>query len=405
MYKKCIITVIAIAAVVAVTFVYFVSIAPDQIAAQESRSLEEIIEYMFHHPFSWDDYLYMLERGTPINQTLTYENFELEVLGAIAVAGLPFYSLNWEHLYNIYEETGEWPHFHDYEEISAFLARKFYFVSIRDTEGTIDMSSVQPDDIELDLTSVRSHGTILTFVHYDASMSKVYYLIGYSDILPPCTTDLSIPFAIGQVNIGLTEFKIDLGISITDILDNHVANFCEREPNWTSGVVFEREIYDELIAGNFSPILLDRRPLYNELYIHAYYRTHITNITFIDNLLLVQVREPFWQSTLQSRSRYSWIRFSIVDTRIESASTLSVIENREQRAIIELSATDFTNFFYGDEQREYRIVRHMFFVPDCDILPYLDFNVSGAYFEERVSVHFYFPGVEVPIQHMEREWR
>ena len=88
--------------------------------AQEPSVLYSIVESMhFQLDLSWYDYMYLLEQGAPINQTLTYENFELEVLGAIAVAGVPFYDLNWEYMSNRYEETGEWPHDHD-EKISVF---------------------------------------------------------------------------------------------------------------------------------------------------------------------------------------------------------------------------------------------------------------------------------------------
>ena len=432
MYKKPALIMIAVAAVVAVAFVYFVIIAPENLnevyyvvapvsetedlqlqeitlpdegsleltTVQEPRSLHEILESLFRQPLSWDDYLYMLERGTPINQTLTYENFELEVLGAIAIAEPAFYHPAWMITGSIIEETEEWQQRDYYEEIGIFFVRKFYFVSLRDTVGKTDLSNTMLGDIEFDFVGSLNHGTLYMFVHYDASTSTSYHVVGYTNYKLQDTTDLITSFTIGQTNIGRTEFSKDLGLPVADILNSHEASFGEFHPRW--GLRFDYiianqdpDIYGKIRASGFFRDFRDQFLYFNELDIHLYGGMYITNIALRDNFLHVQVIEPAEQDIPQSR--YDWMRLGIVDTRIESISTLPVWDDYEIRGIWELSNHDMSESFDNNELMEHMITEHVFFVPDLDMLQYLDFNVMGVYFEERIQVHFDFPGVEVSI--------
>ena len=402
MHKKYAITMITVAVVVVVVFVYFATNAFDElsddpnedfyveVSVQETEDLQEqeislpsdssialtaerepsdllwIIESLFHplfhQPLSWDDYVYLLERGTPINQTLTYGCFELEVLGAIAIAEP---AIDWEQLFNIYKETGEWLHYHDYVELSLYGVLVFYFVSLHDTSGETDLSDVRLDDVAIDFATTRSHFTFMSFVHYDARTSKTYLVVGDRMYVPPCTTVLSSSFTIGQVNIGHRDFMKDLGMTIADILDNHEANFDE------DGFMY-----------------------FNELSLYAYGCIYITNIVLRDNLLRVQTKEPFEQINL--RTHYDWLSLTVVDTRVEPISNLTFFENVDLRAV-RLIQTAFLTRFFGIDVLELNILEYEFYIPDLDMLPYLDFSVFGAYFEKRIPVHFDFPGVEVPI--------
>ena len=398
MYKKSALIMISIAAVVAVAFVYFTTNSTDDpiedfcveasvpetedlqaqeipllsdssyalTAEQEPSDLHRIIESLFHplfhQPLSWDDYVYMLERGTPINQILTYGSFELEVLGAIAVAEP---TTDWEKLFDIYEETGEWLHYHDYVEISLYGVRMFYFVSLHDTSGETDLSDVRLGDVEIDFVITHFNLTFMIFVHYDARTSKAYLIVGDRIYMPPCTNVLSSSFTIGQVNVEQTYFTKDLGIPVADLLNNHEASF------------------DELGFMYFG-----------ELNIYVYGGRYITNIALRDNMLRVQTIEPYERVNL--RTRYDWLGLTVVDTRIEPISNLTFFENVELRAV-RLMQTAFLTRFFGKDVLEYNIQEQEFYIPDLDMLPYLDFSVHGSYFEERIPVYFIFPGVEVPI--------
>ena len=401
MYKKPALTMIAVAVVVAVAFVYFTTNSSDDpiedfyfessvsetenlqaqenplssdssyalTADQEPSDLHGIIESLFHplfhQPLSWDDYVYMLERGTPVNQTLTYGSFELEVLGAIAVAEP---AIDWEKVFDIYEETGEWLHYHDYVEISLYGVRMFYFVSLHDTSGETDLSDVRLGDVEIDFVTTHFNLTFIIFVHYDARTSKAYLVVGDRIYMPPCTTVLSSSFTIGQVNIGQTFFTKDLGIPIAGLLNNHEASFDE------FGIMY-----------------------FNELNIYVYGGRYITNIALRDNLLRVQTIEPF--ERVSERTHYDWLSLTVVDTRVEPISNLTFFQNVDLRAV-RLIQTAFLTRFFGKDVLELNILEYEFYIPDLNVLPYLDFSVFGAYFEKRIPVHFDFPGVEVPIHEM-----
>ena len=92
-----------------------------------------------------------------------------------------------------------------------------------------------------------------------------------------------------------------------------------------------------------------------------------------------------------------WIRLSVVDTRIEPKSTLAFFENIELRAVGMQHTFDVTGLFDEEGLFEHRILDREFYIPDLDVLPYLDFSVSGFYYAERIPVHFDFPGAEVPV--------
>ena len=370
----------------------------------QPRDLHDMLEAIMWQAFSWDDYVYLLERATPINQTLTYENFEIEVLGAIATSGVPFYDVDWEYMINLYEETGVWPQDDVFEEISIFRVIKLFFLSISDLEGQRDLSRATLRDVEVDFACHRrSHSSGLMLAHYDENTSRVYLVVGYSAYAPAYMASLSNPFTIGQVCIGHTEFTKDLGIPIADILNSHEAGFGEYYYRTMESIEFimsspvyvstHRAVASDGI-GPMWRISSDNMLYFDELDINAYYDIYITNIALVDDLLIVQVREPFFQGIWPSL--YDWINLVLVDTRVESQCDLPILEIWEQRAIRELIIIDLTDFD-AEEPVEHRLLERVFIAPDSDMLPYLDFNAMGFYFEERVPVYFYFPGAHVPI--------
>ena len=388
---------------------------PDEIE-QEWREPELdahgcIAEMLFYRwfPRFFLNYLDMFEKSVAINQVFAYENFELEVLRAVAFAGAPRVDFG--------------------EMIRVIDVSKHIFFSLYDTTGATDLSNALPALRDEGFGFEGTGGTGFAQLYYDASTSRAHFVIFRQAPLPEGATVVSMPITVYQIAAKRIDFNFDLGIFIADVLDSHEASFVvPRNHQFESRVVSlggsgdidrAREIKIELAGEDFDPFGEDLELMaLGELEIHVYGDVYITNMAFRDSFLFVQKRQP--PVTWRFRSADDQLFINLVDTRIDSASDLDVWEDVRNRAVQELyhfvimtedewNRAVSESYHYDILTRlvvmsVHRTAEHAYFIQDADVLPYLDFNASGHYFAKRIPVSFAFPGMDVPIYYMPGRW-
>ncbi|MCL2400433.1 MAG: hypothetical protein FWC91_11910 [Defluviitaleaceae bacterium] len=357
------------------------------------RSFDNIIDQMYFNHFG-NGFEYIQQHSTNVGTTLTYGTWVMEVLSTVTVAERSFTMTVFpdNFPFEVDEETGTWTAANDVEleEIVVAHGDVYTFFTLRNTSGRVDLSnSVDVSLVEhfdnFYNSSNRALFGMVMFVHYDEVTNTAGFVVRHSvTIEGQNKQNIHVDFAVDKIFADHNRFEKEVEIDLAYLLENHVATF----------IVEDHEI---MARGELSI------PIFDDIY--------LTNISFSDNTLLLQINSP-----ISGRQRLSdrWTHVNLIDTGIEQIDWWYFWENRDFETISEeelLQMTElqmsrylqdlyFIDVSLTDENFQTiggRYVERAFFIPDPEMLSRIAFNVSGGYFNVVQPVNMNVPAFYSPI--------
>jgi len=341
---------------------------------RELQIFDDVLDQIYFNYFG-EGFQFLLRHSEELNEVITYGDFTVELLTAVAIAGE-------ERLFNFGEET------ETFRNVNAFV-----FLSMQDGSGEIDFSDFLDGTLRL-APWANSH-----ILFYDEETSTAYFVVEVYNSMRK-RDSISIDFKINTIFSDKRHFSEIIELDLVELLENHEATTTTEDSGMFSHMFWRQEA-KELLDERFAEHFHRRRIVDNETSIETLVRDelsislcqdrYISNIAIIQGLLHLQINEGiigggFWPVS------GTW--------PVERSSSLSLIDTRSGDHI-----RDISTLFLEERDEEFNMVSDrrykewIYHFPDADTLNYLAISIVGDYFNTfiplNISASFDLPIVEI----------
>jgi len=396
------------------------------IQIHEPRSFDCPIDQIYYNQFG-ENFALLQQRSTPVNQTITYGNFTVEVLSSVAIASNPTPSLI------VNRATGRTSY--DWENTTTEL-EAFTFFSIRDRAGRVNFSQGIMLEREFIPTAweptqqVTLWASSPMFLH--EHQGRGYFVVVHRGTALGAVDNISLDFGInyivGDIQLDVTQLDIDFA----DILQNHTATFNRRAND-----MFGFHIADRVLLDPISPppprgwyereipryIYVTER---GQLSIPLYGGRYLTNLAIRDGHLHVQTSEPDWELDWDHAVSSRWtplrwmesVHVRLLDTRInweafnypstltpeEFETTMQELAELQQEFMMVNSADlSIVNMTTGRTVDGRRYTEAIYQIANQDVLRYLQFSVHSTTVGVNETVDLTVAPFNVPVISQHRQ--
>lgn len=379
------------------------------------RTFDNVLDQVYFNLFGYGFEL-IQDHSIDINRSMTYGNWQLDILSAIAIASYSGSRTIWPDYITIgtNEETGDWAMINidtreivTEEDIAAFNtvelvnANVYTLFSLQNTSGRVNLSNaveiVLAVDNPIDAWSMGGFGHARP-LYFDED-SQILYLVMVNMLFGEEIGDnIAVDFAIERILADQEHFSHEIGMDLVYLLENHQAAFIIenaaedvmedlgtrlyavpgfRHFDLEGGIyrpirpvprrsgLTSMEMY-EILGPDFDPFAFDAEIMARgELNISIAEGIYLNNIAVRDNLLLLQISYPFDQR-LGPIER--WAGLSIIDTRIESIDTEELFADFEDEDWVAVM-TDASIMAAFEERLELWRARYLHPIYGIDVSP------------------------------------
>jgi len=413
----------------------------------DGHDFDDTLDLLFFLAFR-DGFEVIRRQSVDINQIVTYGNWEMEILAAVAIGGQVSTFPDWagQDWFAFDDETGEL-FIYEYAEdgtrerhlmedpeklLEMFEARMDEgliemlnsrnvevrtFFTLRDTSGEFPVNWGTMINFTQDpyITHGNIFGGHANFFHYDDETGKAYFVGNHWGSVEEGDS-IIVNFAIERILSDNRTVNEEIAINLAELLENHEATFITEESRWRLGGNSTMEMF-EILGEDFDPQSPDREFMERgEINVHIFEDIYLTNIAVRDNLLYLQISQP--RETPQHSSE-RWTSISLINPTVE-IPILEFDENTNwdeidesfwqaqtemfrQRYILNLFSVDVTKWEITEEGLpvqqipETRVTEMAFHLEDMSVLGDLVFNISVSYFGVNEGVNLNVEEFELPI--------
>ncbi|MCL2840336.1 MAG: hypothetical protein FWE05_06145 [Defluviitaleaceae bacterium] len=371
---------------------------------EEPPVFDDVIDQIYFNIFR-DGFEFIRQNSVPIHQVITYGHFEMEVISSIALASRQFAHQNWltDDWFTIDLDTGYFSINEDaeYEIIDMLGVDVRTFFSLRDVTGEVqlDWSTMinLGEDFDrmhfiFDPVMARAGFGNVSFVHFDVDTGTAYFLASHSASAME-GQNVIVDFAVSSILANNQRNTEEIAIDFIEILANHEATFILEDDG--------REIMQR-----------------GELDIYLFEDIYLTNIAVRDNFLHIQTSEPM--NVWHEEGR--WAHVQLFNPAVEMPDLEALFENVDWETVDEdfwaeidamwrgrypqsLFSSDVTEWEMITravqdipfEQPESRIIEHVFYFEDMNVLADLVFEGVLSYFAFSQNVDLSIDEFELPV--------
>ena len=325
---------------------------------REPQFFDDVLDQIYFNYFG-EGFSFMLRHSSELNEIITYGDFNVELLSAVAIAGVERPGFSFDEETEVFSEDWE----NSFREINTFI-----FLSIQDESGEIDFSDGS--------TAFRINpwgNTQILF--YDEETGTAYFVAEvFSSISMSGDESISIDFEVDGIFSDIRNFSETIELDLLDLLDNHEATTTTEDNRMFSGMSWGQDA-EELLGERFPELLFgrgfdDEIPIEtlvrDELNISLCQDRYVSNVALRDGLLHLQINERIIDGGAWPSERSSFL--SLIDTRsddhIQHSFSLFLEELDEEY----------------NRVSERRYEEQVYHFPDADIMNYLALNINGFYY-------------------------
>ena len=399
----------------------------------DDREFDSLIDELVYRRFgTGSDFLFGY--ATEIGRTYTAGQFEIEVVGSLAMKG-PTFNVpiwHWPDVQEIEwdEETGMiiWPDFDDVymEDNYVTVVEAYVFIAIRDLTGELDL--LRGGNLELafleDELGFRPFMGWATGLHVARDTDRAYFVIQIRDDYEVVPDLVDISFELGYFLSGFVWESSFAGIDIVALLESHEAGFVYEVLNVDEELVglgerwgFVSPQLAEIMGEDFDPLSFDFEVMaQGELDIRLADSHYLTNIALTDDVLLrIQMTVP--QLLAARPGLMGWSSVFLVDTRLEAQRDALVAERdaiflrwqeegfdfddpdliRINERLNEIGDSRLQDLYTINLTRWWEtdapsVNEHGYYISDLDLLNHLDFMITSSFHETQEPIPFSFSG-------------
>jgi len=324
---------------------------------REPQLFDDVLDQIYFNRFG-EGFSFMLRHSNELNETITYGDFNVELLTAVAVAGEERPSFSFNEVTEVFSEDWE----NSFREINTFI-----FLSIQDESGEINFSDGTA------AFRINPWGnTQLLF--YDEETGTAYFVAEVFTSTSMSEDDnISIDFEVDGIFSDIRNFSETIDLDLLDLLDNHEATTATEDSRMISGMSWNQDA-EEILGERFTELVFDRGVdeisietlTRDELNISLCQDRYISNVALKNGLLHLQINEQIIEGGAWPAERSSFL--SLIDTRND--------DHIQHTFSLFLEELDEEYNRVSDRRYEEQV----YHFPDADTMNYLALNINGFYY-------------------------
>ena len=323
---------------------------------RELQIFDDVLDQVYFNYFG-EGFQFMLRHSEELNEVITYGDFTVELLSAVAIAGEERPSFSFDEETETYSE--DWSN--SFRSVNSYI-----FLSMQDESGEIDF-------LDGTTTLRLAPWGSSQLLYYDYETGTAYFVAEVFTHVDEVDS-ISIDFEIDAIFSDMRDFSEIIELDLVELLENHEATTTTEDSGMFSGMSWSQEA-EELLDERFAEQFHGRGTndetsietlVRNELNISLCQDRYISNIALIQGFLHLQINEGIIEGGTWPAERSSFL--SLTDTRsgehIHNISTLFLEERDEEFNMV------------SDRRYEEQI----YHFPDADTMNYLALSIIGHYF-------------------------
>ena len=342
---------------------------------REPQLFDDVLDQIYFNHFG-EGFPFMMRHSKELNEIITYGDFNVELLSAVAIAGEERPAFSFDDETETYTE--DWSN--SSRDVSTFI-----FLSIRDESEEINFS-----DGSSTLRAAAGLWGISQLLFYDEETATAYFVLeafyGMSN-----EDSISLDFGLDRIFSDIHEFNEIIEIDLAELLENHEAATTTEDSGMIFGMSWGPNT-EEILGEEFSENLLGwgidaefsvETLVRDELNITLCQVRHLSNVALKGDFLHLQLYERILDGGAWPPERQSFL--SLIDTRSDD------------------HMHHLYSFLLEERDEEYNLVndqRHeeqVYHFPDADIMNYLAISIGGFYYNTikalNISASFDLPVV------------